>query len=100
MEAFGWQGPKLEKNKNAVGDYGGSIGGGFGNMFKTPKTYKTKVYKKGNSILKTNVNALNKEFKSVMKAVKAARKRIAPVLVNGPPPVNNLAANARAPTKG
>ena len=44
-------------------------------MFKTPKTYKTKVYKKGNSILKTNVNALNKEFKSVMKAVKAARKR-------------------------
>ena len=29
-----------------------------------------------------------------------ARKRIAPVLVNEPPPVNNLAANARAPTKG
>ena len=30
----------------------------------------------------------------------AAKKRITPVLVNGPPPANNLVANARAPTKG
>ena len=52
MEAVGWQGPKLDKKKNAVGDYGGSIGGGFGNMFKTSRKYKTKVYKKGSSILK------------------------------------------------
>ena len=28
------------------------------------------------------------------------KKRITPVLVNGPPPANNLVANARAPTKG
>ena len=70
MEAVGWQGPKLEQNKNAVGDYGGSIGMGFGNMFKQPRKYKTKVYKKGSSILKTNVRALNKEFKLKMKANK------------------------------
>ena len=71
MEAVGWQGPKLEKKKNALGDYGGSIGdGGFGNMFKTPRKYKTKVYKTGSSILKTNVRALNKEFKLKMKANK------------------------------
>ena len=50
-------------------DYGGSMGGMFGKMFRTPKTYKTKVYRKRNSILKTNVRALNKEFKSVMKAI-------------------------------
>ena len=50
-------------------DYGGSMGGVFGKMFRTPKTYKTKVYRKRNSILKTNVRALNKEFKSVMKAI-------------------------------
>jgi hypothetical protein len=70
MKAVGWQGPKLEKHKNAVGDSGGSIGGGFGNMFKQPRKYKTKVYKKGNLILKTNVRALNKEFKLKMKANK------------------------------
>ena len=50
-------------------DYGGSMGGVFGKMFRTPKTYKTKVYKKRNSILKTNVRNMNKEFKSVMKAI-------------------------------
>ena len=73
MEAVGWQGPKHEKNKNTLGDYGGSIGdGGFGNMFKTPRKYKTKVYKKRNSILKTNVRALNKEF---LKSVNKPKRR-------------------------
>ena len=46
------------------------MGGVFGKMFRTPKTYKTKVYRKRNSILKTNVRALNKEFKLKMKANK------------------------------
>ena len=53
-------------------DYGGSMGGVFGKMFRTPKTYKTKVYKKRNSILKTNVRALNKEF---LKSVNKPKRR-------------------------
>ena len=53
-------------------DYGGSMGGVFGKMFRTPKTYKTKVYKKRNSILKTNVRKLNKEF---LKSVNKPKRR-------------------------
>ena len=55
-------------------DYGGSMGGVFGKMFRTPKTYKTKVYRKRNSILKTNVRKMNKEFHSLMKAVKNPKR--------------------------
>ena len=55
-------------------DYVGSMGGVFGKMFRTPKTYKTKVYRKRNSILKTNVRKMNKEFNSLMKAVKNSKR--------------------------
>ncbi len=92
------------KRKNAAGQ-----------LVKTVcKNYHSKKHKKQRSkynkaTKKYQSHGNKKEYRQARAARKmqvappkkqGAKKRITPVLVNGPPPANNLVANARAPTKG